>query len=116
MWEPGDGEMVVTTGWAALGALPMAILFGVGYAASSAPGRPESEYPDPQAYGLPTNGTADIIVAGLTTYAVYRAAQTCGLCGPGPYTQFWLNLDSRAELAAGTNTDIGWSWASGTIR
>jgi zinc D-Ala-D-Ala carboxypeptidase len=58
-------------------------------------------------------GTADITVAGLTTYAVYRVAQTCGFSGLGSYTQSWLHCDSRAELTTGTDTT--WSWASGTI-
>jgi len=56
-----------------------------------------------------TNGSAaDITVAGMTTYAVYRVAQTCGFSGLGPYTRSWLHCDSRAELTTGTNT--AWSW------
>lgn len=54
-------------------------------------------------------GAADITVAGLTTYAVYRAAQTCGFSGLGRFTQSWLHCDSRAEDAA------GWAWADGVI-
>ncbi len=56
-------------------------------------------------------GTADITVAGMTTYAVYRVAQTCGFSGLGPCTQSWLHCDSRAELDTGT-----WFWASGTVQ
>jgi zinc D-Ala-D-Ala carboxypeptidase len=48
-------------------------------------------------------GSADITVAGLTTYAVYRAAQTCGFSGLGSYTQSWLHCDSG---------ETAWSWAS----
>jgi zinc D-Ala-D-Ala carboxypeptidase len=42
-------------------------------------------------------GTADITVAGLTTYSVYQVAQTCGFSGLGSYVQSWLHCDSRAE-------------------
>jgi peptidoglycan hydrolase-like protein with peptidoglycan-binding domain len=54
-------------------------------------------------------GAADITVAGLTTYAVYRVAQTCGFSGLGRFTQSWLHCDSRAEGSA------GWVWADGVI-
>jgi zinc D-Ala-D-Ala carboxypeptidase len=59
-------------------------------------------------------GAADIAVAGLTTYAVYRAAQTCGFSGLGPCTRSWLHCDARAELPTGTDT--AFSWADGTVR
>jgi peptidoglycan hydrolase-like protein with peptidoglycan-binding domain len=57
------------------------------------------------------NGAADITVAGLTTYAVHRIAQTCGFSGLGPWTRSWLHCDSRAEYAA----NAAWSWAGGTV-
>lgn len=54
---------------------------------------------------------ADITVAGMSTYATYRIAQTCGFSGLGSYTQSWLHCDSRAEHGA-TPT---WFWQNGTI-
>jgi zinc D-Ala-D-Ala carboxypeptidase len=56
-------------------------------------------------------GAADITVAGLTTYAVYRVAQTCGFSGLGSYVQSWLHCDSRAEH----NSGAPWSWANGVV-
>ena len=56
-------------------------------------------------------GAADITVSGLTTYAVYRVAQTCGFSGLGSYVQSWLHCDSRAEH----NSGAPWSWASGVV-
>jgi zinc D-Ala-D-Ala carboxypeptidase len=58
----------------------------------------------------PLGAAADIAVAGLTTYAVYRVAQTCGFSGLGVYTQSWLHCDSRTEHGPRT-----WSWDSGMI-
>jgi hypothetical protein len=58
-------------------------------------------------------GTADIAVAGLTTYAVYQAAQSCGFSGLGSYVQSWLHCDSRAEYGHGA--PAAWSWRNGVI-
>jgi zinc D-Ala-D-Ala carboxypeptidase len=54
-------------------------------------------------------GTTDITVGGLSTYAVYRVAQTCGFSGLGSYVQSWLHCDSRAEHGE------PWSWGSGVV-
>lgn len=60
----------------------------------------------------PLGGAADITVVGLSTYAVYRIAQTCGFSGLGSYTQSWLHCDTRAELG-GPPT---WFWHNGIVR
>lgn len=62
--------------------------------------------------GVHSHGSAaDITVPGMTTYAVYRVAQTCGFSGLGSYVQSWLHCDSRAEH----DPDASWSWANGVI-
>ncbi|HEU5472926.1 MAG TPA: M15 family metallopeptidase [Actinophytocola sp.] len=62
--------------------------------------------------GIHTHGTAvDITVPGLTTYAIYRIAQTCGFSGLGSYVQSWLHCDSRAEH----HPNASWSWANGSV-
>ena len=60
----------------------------------------------------PLGGAADITVVGLSTYAVYRIAQTCGFSGLGSYTQSWLHCDTRAELGRSP----AWAWHNGIIR
>jgi zinc D-Ala-D-Ala carboxypeptidase len=41
------------------------------------------------------HGTAaDVTVAGMSTYATHRIAQTCGFSGLGSYVQSWLHCDS----------------------
>jgi zinc D-Ala-D-Ala carboxypeptidase len=59
----------------------------------------------------PLGVAADIAVAGMSTYAVYRVAQTCGFSGLGAYTHSWLHCDSRAEHGP----VAAWSWGSGVI-
>lgn len=66
----------------------------------------------PAASAHPLGGAADITVAGLSTYAAYRIAQTCGFSGLGSYTQSWLHCDTRAELG-GPPT---WAWHNGIVR
>jgi zinc D-Ala-D-Ala carboxypeptidase len=62
--------------------------------------------------GVHSHGSAaDITVPGLTTYAIYRVAQTCGFSGLGSYVQSWLHCDSRAEHGP----DSQWSWANGVV-
>lgn len=73
----------------------------------------QARLPGPAAGTHPGGHAADIAVVGLSTYAVYRAAQTCGFSGLGSYTQSWLHCDSRAEH--GNGAPASWSWASGVI-
>jgi zinc D-Ala-D-Ala carboxypeptidase len=73
----------------------------------------QDRLPGPAAGTHPGGHAADITVAGMSTYAVYRVAQTCGFSGLGSYTQSWLHCDSRAEYDDGA--PASWSWASGVI-
>lgn len=54
---------------------------------------------------------ADVTVAGLTTYSVYRIAQTCGFSGMGSYNGSTLHCDSQVEHDGGGT----WNWVHGVI-
>jgi zinc D-Ala-D-Ala carboxypeptidase len=73
--------------------------------------RPPHPHPRPTTGPHPLGIAADITVAGMSTYAVYQVAQTCGFSGLGAYTQFWLHCDTRTEH----DPTAAWSWGSGVI-
>lgn len=54
-----------------------------------------------------------LTVAGMSTCAVSRVAQTCGFSGPAATPHPGLRGDSRAEQ--GNGTPAAWSWSSGRI-
>ncbi|GAA3865428.1 D-Ala-D-Ala carboxypeptidase family metallohydrolase [Saccharothrix violaceirubra] len=51
-------------------------------------------------------GAADVVIADSTTYAAYRAAQTCGFTELGMYTQSWLHVDILPSA---------FTWADGVV-
>lgn len=55
---------------------------------------------------------ADIVVSGLSTYSVYRIAETCGYSGLESYNHSWQHVDSRIEHAYGSQF---WWWESGVV-
>ncbi|WP_175409682.1 D-Ala-D-Ala carboxypeptidase family metallohydrolase [Streptomyces sp. TRM64462] len=59
-------------------------------------------------YGI----AADIVVSGLSTYSVYKIAETCGYSGLERYTVSWQHVDSRIEYPYGAQS---WWWESGVV-
>lgn len=57
-------------------------------------------------YGI----AADTVVSGLSTYSVYRIAETCGYSGLESYSHSWQHVDSRVEYPYGSQF---WWWESG---
>ncbi|MGB9376034.1 MAG: D-Ala-D-Ala carboxypeptidase family metallohydrolase [Mycobacteriales bacterium] len=55
---------------------------------------------------------SDIVVSGLSTYSVYKIAETCGYSGLEAYTNSWQHVDSRIEHAYGSQS---WWWESGVV-
>lgn len=55
---------------------------------------------------------SDIVVSGLSTYSVYRIAETCGYSGLESYSHSWQHVDSRIEHAYGSQF---WWWESGVV-
>lgn len=55
---------------------------------------------------------ADIQISGLTTYQIYRIAETCGYSGLERYTNSWQHVDSRIEYPYGSQS---WWWESGIV-
>ncbi|MEU0967105.1 D-Ala-D-Ala carboxypeptidase family metallohydrolase [Streptomyces sp. NPDC005917] len=56
---------------------------------------------------------ADIVVAGHTTYQVYKIAETCGFSGLEAYSHSWQHVDSRVQYPSyGSGS---WWWESGTV-
>lgn len=53
---------------------------------------------------------ADTAVSGLSTYSVYRIAETCGFSGLETYTVSWQHVDSRIEYPYGSQF---WWWQDG---
>lgn len=71
-----------------------------------------------QAIGGATNSmhvygvAADTAVSGLSTYNVYRIAETCGFSGLESYQHSWQHVDSRIEYPYGSQ--FRW-WESGIV-
>jgi zinc D-Ala-D-Ala carboxypeptidase len=55
---------------------------------------------------------ADIAIAGLTTAAVYRIAESCGYSGLESWKNSWQHVDSRVEYPYEPRA---WWWQDGPI-
>jgi len=53
---------------------------------------------------------ADTVVSGLSTYSVYKIAETCGFSGLETYRVSWQHVDSRIEYPYGSPF---WWWEDG---
>jgi len=60
-----------------------------------------------------TYGVAsDTVVSGLSTYSVYKIAETCGFSGLETYRVSWQHVDSRLEYPYGSQF---WWWEDGVV-
>jgi len=55
---------------------------------------------------------ADTVVSGLSTYSVYKIAETCGFSGLETYRVSWQHVDSRLEYPYGSQF---WWWEDGVV-